>query len=329
MASTAWIWWLSGGVLALTGLTLLWWSLCRDRSRSRRRCPKCWYDMAGVPGLVCPECGRDARRERRLSKTRRRWRWAALGGLVTIIAFSLAVTPRVRLYGPASLLPTTVLLWASPTIEQTWTTSDNKYLARLENHHDGMMIELSRRASSRAASLADWQWRYWIERKHVVHAWRHPDDPTLVFVQIEVPAPLCLRDSLSVCTVPAPGWDFVGPVQIRRDQDLGEAEHARVPGTTTTREPGFAGWESSFLIPILLRARGGLGPFRTTPSLDARLEEAAADELLLDVTYSCDAGGSPNGVPPVGNVVVIWSGRARIKISDQAPPWHAPASSFP
>src|SRR5690606_40086181 len=25
-----------------------------DRPKGRKRCPRCWYDMSGAPGLVCP-----------------------------------------------------------------------------------------------------------------------------------------------------------------------------------------------------------------------------------------------------------------------------------
>jgi hypothetical protein len=69
----------TGATLSAAGAALTAWALLAGRSRGRRRCPKCWYSMAGVPGTRCPECGKDARRERRLFKTRRRRKWAALG----------------------------------------------------------------------------------------------------------------------------------------------------------------------------------------------------------------------------------------------------------
>ena len=49
---TAWLWWIGGAVLGLLGLWLLYWSLLRDRSKGRRRCPKCWYNMSGTDGLM-------------------------------------------------------------------------------------------------------------------------------------------------------------------------------------------------------------------------------------------------------------------------------------
>lgn len=82
--------WLVGGTAAVIGGLAAAAALLRgDPSRGRRRCGRCWYDMSGVSGLRCPECGREARSERALRRTRRRWGWiaaslvvAAAGGLV-------------------------------------------------------------------------------------------------------------------------------------------------------------------------------------------------------------------------------------------------------
>jgi hypothetical protein len=88
------------GVLGLAALAAAGWALLADRSRGRRRCPKCFHAMDPAIGLVCPECGKDARQERRLFRTRRRWKLAAaavvlLGG-AAVAAFGLA---RVRQAG--------------------------------------------------------------------------------------------------------------------------------------------------------------------------------------------------------------------------------------
>src|SRR5688572_28644873 len=74
-------------LVGVGGVTLSLWALLWDRARGRRRCPSCWHDLAGVPGLRCPECGKEARSERRLFRTRRRWRWVVVGiGLTAIVA---------------------------------------------------------------------------------------------------------------------------------------------------------------------------------------------------------------------------------------------------
>lgn len=73
--------------LALLGVVLLYFGLFLDRARSRRRCPKCWYDMSGAPPACpvrCPECGHVSQTERDLMRRRRRWWLAALGYLLMI-----------------------------------------------------------------------------------------------------------------------------------------------------------------------------------------------------------------------------------------------------
>ena len=76
--------------LAAPGAALLLRGLFRDRPRGRLRCPRCWYDLTGLPGLTCPECGRTARHERHLRRTRRHWR-PALAGLALLAAATLAL----------------------------------------------------------------------------------------------------------------------------------------------------------------------------------------------------------------------------------------------
>src|SRR5262245_58646025 len=84
-----WLWPATGYALVVIGGLLVIWALFWDRARGRRRCPKCWYDLNGVPGLKCPECGREARNERTLFHTRRRWRWAAIGAVVLSTDFGV------------------------------------------------------------------------------------------------------------------------------------------------------------------------------------------------------------------------------------------------
>src|SRR5262249_34414187 len=104
-----WRWWIAGGLLAATGLWVLYAALLRDRARGRRRCPRCWYDMAGVPGLRCPECGHAARRERSLNRARRRWALAPLGALCLGGGAGVAPLPPIRSKG-WGLFPTTPLI---------------------------------------------------------------------------------------------------------------------------------------------------------------------------------------------------------------------------
>ena len=83
-----WFFW----TIAVTGLlvaaALLYWGLWADRSKGKLRCPGCWYDMSGsfeAGRLACPECGLNARHEKRLRKNHRRW-WA-------IVVMVLLISP--------------------------------------------------------------------------------------------------------------------------------------------------------------------------------------------------------------------------------------------
>src|SRR5262245_11786416 len=115
--STSWLWPALGWVLAMAGAALLFWALLWDRARGRRRCPKCWYSMAGVPGLKCPECGREARRESALLRTRRRWRWAAPGIALSLVGTQVAEQPSRAGEGWWSWVPSTLLIGIPAAIE--------------------------------------------------------------------------------------------------------------------------------------------------------------------------------------------------------------------
>lgn len=117
-ASLDWLYHALGWVLAAAGVAWLLWSLFGDRSRGRKRCPKCWYSMEGAPGLTCPECGRQARSERALFRTRRH-RWRATLSLPLLGAALFAASwPAIQSGGWIAPIPTRVLLemypWTGP-----------------------------------------------------------------------------------------------------------------------------------------------------------------------------------------------------------------------
>lgn len=93
MAWWAWTLYVTAAALGGAALLVLYSAVFRDRARGRARCPKCWYDMSGAQGLVCPECGRDAGTPRRLLKTRRRWGRAAGGLCLVALAYGAALAP--------------------------------------------------------------------------------------------------------------------------------------------------------------------------------------------------------------------------------------------
>lgn len=89
-------------VLAAIGLLI---AVYADRSKGRRRCPRCWFDMSATRSLLCPECGRTHKHEGRMYLTRRHWRWAVL--FVVLLAGGRAVyeVPRIRAVGPQGYAP--------------------------------------------------------------------------------------------------------------------------------------------------------------------------------------------------------------------------------
>lgn len=125
MSGTDWQQWVLGAgaiTLALAGIALLAWSLFWDRSRGRKRCPRCWYDMSGSAGLVCPECGRDARRTNRMYKTRRRRRWAVVAVVLLVGAYGTHLGAVVRRDGWWAASPRWMVIVAWPHLDD-WGVS--------------------------------------------------------------------------------------------------------------------------------------------------------------------------------------------------------------
>lgn len=100
-------------LLSAAGILLIWALLC-DRRRRMRRCPRCWYDMSGTPGLRCSECGREVRSERRLHRTRRRWRWTIPAAILLLLSYLTHNLPRFQARGWVALVPSTYLVYFAP-----------------------------------------------------------------------------------------------------------------------------------------------------------------------------------------------------------------------
>ncbi len=162
-AGLDWICVAAGWALAVAGVVAFLWAMWWDRSRGRRRCPRCWYEMAGVPGLKCPECGREAKSEKRLLRTRRRWVAAALAivvGLGGAVAMRLPVILR---YGWRRAVPSAVLVFVAPMGDQAWTWQGlMPGYPRFGAPADGLLIELMRRSQSR--ELRPWQYQVLLDR---------------------------------------------------------------------------------------------------------------------------------------------------------------------
>ena len=146
-----WIW-AFGGLVAAVGLVAATWAFFADRSRGCRRCPKCWYEMTGVAGLRCPECGREAKHERALLRTRRKWFRGGLACVVMLAGAAIITWPTVRERGAPSLLPTFVLVRLAPKVgtESTWDPVAMQWTM------SPIAQELKRRVDADQLSPADW-----------------------------------------------------------------------------------------------------------------------------------------------------------------------------
>ncbi len=150
------LFWALGIPALLACLAVTWWGLFGDRARGRRRCPKCWYDLSGTVGLTCPECGRTARRERSLHRTRRRPLFAIAAALAAALGASWAIE-QAQLSGWMSFVPTRAILLGLPLVGDA---------------HESMTMELAKRIGRR--SLTDAQWRSLVHRCAAGDRWAPP-----------------------------------------------------------------------------------------------------------------------------------------------------------
>ncbi len=109
-----------GALLALAGAVVAWRALFADRSRGRLRCPKCWYDMAGLVGeparlpATCPECGRVCASAQELFRTRRHWQRAACSSLAALLIVGGGWAALVPARGYLWPVSTPLLMWMMP-----------------------------------------------------------------------------------------------------------------------------------------------------------------------------------------------------------------------
>lgn len=120
------IWLIAGWVLAVLGaagiVAGMWW----DRSKGRRRCPKCWYDMRGAGEASrgspqrCPECGREVVHERSLRRTRRVWALVGVSAALLLAAYPASQEPLLRAGKWREAVPTWVIVYCWPMDFEAW-----------------------------------------------------------------------------------------------------------------------------------------------------------------------------------------------------------------
>jgi hypothetical protein len=124
----------AGALVALGALVILVWALRGDRARGRRRCPRCWYDLAGTTVLTCPECGHRAGAESHTHRPRRRWKLAAVALLAVVAGLCTAAWPIARSNRWPEFIPSWVLVRIapirSPYLSQSSGLLDNELATR-------------------------------------------------------------------------------------------------------------------------------------------------------------------------------------------------------
>ncbi|MEZ6241887.1 MAG: hypothetical protein R3B57_02490 [Phycisphaerales bacterium] len=139
-----------------------------ERSKGRKRCPRCWYEMEGVAGRRCPECGREVKDQRALYRPRRRRGQIAVACVIALAGItSTRIEPIVR-HGWRGVFPTTLLIAGYEWLPETLVVDDRVGSAPrpwcLEDRH--------------ATSQGMWRWQEaWLEQR-ASRMLRRASDPT-------------------------------------------------------------------------------------------------------------------------------------------------------
>jgi hypothetical protein len=254
-ATSGWVaalWW-AGVAVCAVGVLVVLLALFRDRSRGRRRCPRCWYDMSGVPGLACPECGRTAKGVQSLFRTRRRWRRGAVGLVVATFGVVISLAPGIWNEGSLSLVPTPVLIRFAPSAwnDQVWDAGTQLWVL------NPVAKEIQRRLKG-GETFTEGQWKTLLETAKVVRTrprWCEGD----IYAQFKLP-----------------GWLGVQRMYIRAGRD-GDAYSAVYPvvGPSDTNYLGGV-WA------------GKVGRGATSAEFELELESVFKGKILIPIGVAAD-----------------------------------------
>ncbi len=154
--------------VAAFGVTLGVWAWRGERSRGRRRCPRCWYDLAGV-GMKCPECGHEAGQQRDLYRPRRRPKGVWLGLALILSSYAVWIAPRVLSGGWVAAIPTTAMIAGLP-----WWPNSVLFLQSGGGGGDDWTL------SGRLWKGRIWRWQRWWLRGTIADIVRESDDPLVL-----------------------------------------------------------------------------------------------------------------------------------------------------
>jgi hypothetical protein len=284
--SVDWAFSIAGWALGSIGIFVLAWAIFWDRSRGRRRCPKCWYDMMGCAGLVCPECGYSPPSEAQLFRTRRRWWYAALSLLVAIASYPLAHAGRIARAGWSGALPTTVLIYWVGLTEPA-----EQYVGNAMTPPSSAAAELARRAGT--DPLWDWQWRLLLHQLRIVQSRERWPVGTAWRVSIRAPSWLGTIGRLNAEALPEA---FESAHDSNRERlaipPIGlpsEVLPLRRTSRTVTLRLATAKWQGDISLPVeqVERADHAILP-ATTSALDAAVRQSLQTGLRRDVNQATE-----------------------------------------
>lgn len=219
--------WLSVGGYATMGVAavVLLIALVGDRSRGKRRCRKCWYDMSAAPRassaapVICPECGKRAVSEIELLRSRRPWTRVVIAGLAVLVGWYGTIVALRRSAVGSPMIPTTLLVCFAP-IESS-------------RRHDLLFDSLVDRVGTPPRAGGAWDWQHAILARRlpepaedafnraIVTRPRWPEGSTPLF---ELDPSVFERSSLNFAFVRAEAIEGgVTPFDLRID-----AEHPRL-----------------------------------------------------------------------------------------------------
>ncbi len=119
--------------------------------------------MSATAGLRCPECGREAKSERRMFKRNRRWGWIATGLTLSLASWFVLRWPDYQkngqFYGPRAFVPRTVMVVGWPAFVRWEELSYEKpkaWWAKSDPRRQLSVDEFIR--SDRL-----WSWQAWIK----------------------------------------------------------------------------------------------------------------------------------------------------------------------
>ncbi|TVQ58530.1 MAG: HEAT repeat domain-containing protein [Phycisphaerales bacterium] len=167
MSMTAlWLYLGSAIALAIVACMLAAWACFSDRSRGRRRCPKCWYSIHESLSYPthCSECGREIAREKDLHRTRRRWKWIGASAIVLFVAAFIAVQPKVQPFGWGSMTPMTALIFLLQFDDTDWVVRGIESQINYDLFHRRRAPDfLDHWNPAKEKAMWRWQWR-WLGR---------------------------------------------------------------------------------------------------------------------------------------------------------------------